>query len=137
VNHYFRILIIFTSLTFILPSRAADLLLNPREVEVQHLIREQSPTLVIADDVNVRNLPTTMGNGGFVFAKLQERDEVFVISCEGFGEGDYWIRVYIPELKEFGYVASQYLQSNFNHICERSNNFYEYEYVPPPGYGNG
>jgi hypothetical protein len=120
---------------FTLPSIAAELLLNPREVVVQRHIRGQSPTLVIANDVNVRNLNTTRGNGGFVFAKLQEGDEVFVLSCEGFGEGYHWVRVYIPDLKEFGYVASQYLQSNFNHVCERSSN--SHEYTSPTGYGQG
>lgn len=93
---------------------AAKLLFNPREIVVQKLIRGQSTTLVIADNVNVRNLPTTVGNGGFVFATLSKGDKVYVIGCEGFAEGYYWLHIYIPDLKKFGYVAAQFLQSNYN-----------------------
>ena len=98
---------------------AARLLFNPREVNVEKFIRGQSPTLVIADDVNVRNLPTVTGNGGFVFATLSKGDQVYVLECKGFSEGYNWVRIYIPELKEFGYVTAQYLQNNYNYICSR------------------
>lgn len=113
------LLVLFT-LVVLVPTysaNAAKLLVNPREVAVQKFIRGQATTLVIADNVNVRNLPTTIGNGGFVFATLSKGDKVYVISCEGFSEGYYWLRIYIPSLKEFGYVSAQFLQSNYNHIC--------------------
>jgi len=115
-----RFLLVLSILVVLVPTSsvsAAKLLLNPREVVVQKLIRGQSSTLVIADNVNVRNLPTTIGNGGFVFASLSKGDKVYVIGCEGFAEGYYWLRIYIPDLKEFGYVSAQFLQNNYNYVC--------------------
>lgn len=115
-----RFLLVLFVLVVLVPTysaSAAKLLFNPREVIVQKLIRGQSATLVIGDKVNVRNLPTTIGNGGFVFASLSKGDKVYVIGCEGFAEGYYWLQIYIPDLKEFGYVSAQFLQSNYNHIC--------------------
>lgn len=103
----------------IFPASAAKLLLNPREVNVQKLINGQSTTRVISNDVNVRNFPTKTGNGGFVFAVLSRDDQVYVISCKGFHEGSYWVHIYIPQLKEFGYVAAEFLQNNYNHVCDR------------------
>lgn len=102
-----------------LSASAAKLLLNPREVVIQKFIRGQSPTSVIADKVNVRNFPTTRGNGGFVFATLTKGDQVYVLGCEGFAEGYYWVHIYIPDLKELGYVSAQFLQNNYNHICNQ------------------
>jgi len=115
-----RLLLVLSISVFLVPTysaNAAKLLFNPRETVVQKLIRGQSATLVIADNVNVRNFPTTIGNGGFIFATLSKGDKVYVIGCEGFAEGYYWLRIYIPDLKEFGYVSAQFLQSNYNHIC--------------------
>lgn len=109
--------IVLLSFMPMVPAIAAELLINPREFLFQKYHRGQSPTLVVADDVNVRNVPTTQGVLGFVFAKLSQGDEVYVLGCEGFLEGFYWVRVYIPELKETGYVAAQYLENNFNNIC--------------------
>lgn len=99
---------------------AAELLINPREVNVSRLIDGQSPTLVVADQVNVRNLPTLMGNGGFVFATLDEGDAVYILSCEGMSEGHFWVKVWIPEIGEIGYVVAEYLQSNYHHICDHT-----------------
>jgi hypothetical protein len=105
------------------PVGAAELIHNPREISVQRFIRGQSSTLVIGDNVNVRMLPTIVGNGGVVFARLDRNDQVYVLSCEGFAENHYWVRVYIPELKEIGYVSAEFLQNNFNHICDRTRSF--------------
>lgn|GEM_PF-1856023 len=115
-----RLLFYLSILVFLVPTysaSAAKLLSNPREVNVQKLIRGQATTLVTATNVNVRNLPTTTGNGGFIFATLSKGDKVYVIGCEGFSEGYYWLRIYIPDLKEFGYVSAQFLQNNYNNIC--------------------
>ncbi|MBD1852992.1 hypothetical protein H6F87_23905 [Cyanobacteria bacterium FACHB-502] len=100
------------------PAHAAELLFNPREIAVELLIRGQSPTLVIANDVNARMLPTLRGNGGAPFARLSRNDEVYVLGCEGFAENHFWVQVYIPQLKETGYVAAEFLQNNYNHICQ-------------------
>ncbi|MGB3616005.1 MAG: hypothetical protein WBA10_19595 [Elainellaceae cyanobacterium] len=105
------------------PAIAAELLLNPRAVNVSRLIAGQSPTRVISDRVNVRNLSTTVGNGGFVFARLDEGDEVYVLSCEGFNEGYFWVRVWIPEIGETGYVVAEYLQNNYQRICDRTRRY--------------
>ncbi|WP_416674997.1 hypothetical protein [Egbenema bharatensis] len=107
----------------IIPVGAAELIHNPTEISVQRFIQGQSPTLVLADRVNVRMLPTIMGTGGVVFARLFRNDQVYVLSCEGFAENHYWVRVYIPELKEIGYVSAEFLQNNFNHICDRTRRF--------------
>jgi len=119
----FRTLSLFTAATFslfpVFSVNAGKLLFNPREAVAQKFIRGQSTTLVIADDVNVRNLATRQGNGGFVFATLSKGDQIYVISCEGISEGVSWVRVYIPDLKEFGYISEQFLQNNYNQICRR------------------
>jgi hypothetical protein len=120
---FIPLIILVTLAVQSVPVRAAELLYNPREISVQRLIRGQSSTLVIGDDVNVRMLPTIMGNGGVVFARLDRNDPVYVLSCEGFAENHYWVRVYIPELKEIGYVSAEFLQNNFNHICDRTRRF--------------
>lgn len=117
-----RFLISATTLLCLLPTfsaSAAKLLFNPREAAVQKLIRGQSSTRVIADDVKVRNLPTRRGNGGFAFATLSKGDQIYVLNCEGVSEGYSWVRIYIPDLKEFGYVAEQFLQNNYNQVCQR------------------
>ncbi len=105
------------------PVVAAELLLNPREVNVWRLIAGQASTRVIASDVNVRNLPTIMGNGGFVFARLDRDDEVYVLGCEGFSEGHFWVHIWIPEIGEIGYVAAEYLQNNYQTICDRTRRY--------------
>ena len=110
---------ILLSLLPVLSANAATLLFNPREVAVQKFIRGQSTTQVVTDDVNVRNLPTRLGNGGFIFATLNKADRIYVLSCEGVSEGYSWVRIYIPDLKEFGYVAEQFLQNNYNQVCRR------------------
>ena len=119
----FRNFSLLTAITFslfpVFSVNAGKLLFNPREAVAQKFIRGQSTTLVIADDVNVRNLATRQGNGGFVFATLSKGDRIYVISCEGVSEGVSWVRIYIPDLKEFGYVAEQFLQNNYNQICRR------------------
>jgi hypothetical protein len=119
----FRNFSLLTAITFslfpVFSANAGKLLFNPREAVAQKFIRGQSTTLVIADDVNVRNLATRQGNGGFVFATLSKGDRIYVISCEGVSEGVSWVRIYIPDLKEFGYVAEQFLQNNYNQICRR------------------
>ncbi|HEY9858077.1 MAG TPA: hypothetical protein V6D16_01125 [Candidatus Obscuribacterales bacterium] len=102
------------------PSSAAELLFNPREASVQKLIYGQSSTLVVGNDVLVRALPTKLGNGGFAFAKLIKGDRVYILGCEGFTEGHYWVNVYVPDIKEIGYVAAEFLQNNYNYICDRS-----------------
>ena len=112
-----------STLAIILPSvstTAAELLLNPREVNVSYLIAGQSPTLVIAGDVNVRNYSTTRARGGFIFARLDKGDEVYVLSCEGFNEDYFWVKVWIPEIGEIGYVVAEHLQSNYQVICDRT-----------------
>ena len=111
--------VVFLSLFPVFPAFAGKLLFNPREATVQKLIRGQSTTLVIANDVNVRNLSTRYGNGGFVFATLSKGDQIYVLSCEGISEGISWVRIYIPDLKEFGYIAEQFLQNNYNQVCRR------------------
>jgi hypothetical protein len=99
------------------PALAAELLVNPREQIFSADNQGHAPTLVVADNVNVRNYPTIEGKGGFVFARLSKGDKVYVVVCHGFSEGVYWVLVYIPELKEYGYVSAQYLENNFNNIC--------------------
>lgn len=115
-----RLIPLALSLTLIpLPAVAAELLANPREFVVQRLIRGQATTLVIADEVNVRTLPSLEGNGTLVFAQLSQGDEVYVLECTRVAYERMWVRVYIPELKEMGYVSAEFLQNNFNQICAR------------------
>ncbi|MEM6424231.1 MAG: hypothetical protein AAF728_03585 [Cyanobacteria bacterium P01_D01_bin.128] len=102
------------------PTLAAELLVNPREAAVWRIIAGQASTSVIANNVNVRNMPTTIGNGGFVFARLDEGDEVYVLSCAGIIEGYFWVNVWIPEIGEIGYVVAEYLQNNYQTICNRT-----------------
>jgi hypothetical protein len=112
-------IVIFLLVTSTTSAISAELLLNPREVFVRRFITGQSPTLVIADRVNVRSQPSTYGtSGNFVFARLDEGDEVYVLSCEGFSDGYFWVEVWIPEIGEIGYVAAQYLQNNYQGICD-------------------
>lgn len=114
-------IIIFLFTTSTTSAFSAELLLNPREVYVRRLIAGQSPTQVIADRVNVRNRPTTYGtSGNFVFALLDSGDEIYVLNCEGLSDGYFWVEVWIPEIGEIGYVASQYLQNNYQTICDRT-----------------
>lgn len=102
------------------PAIAAELLHNPREASVWRLIAGQSPTQVIASDVNVRNMPTTIGNGGFIFASLDKGDDVYVLSCEGIIEGYFWVHVWIPEIGEMGYVVAEFLQNNYQTVCDQT-----------------
>lgn len=118
-------LLLFT-LALVLPTslEAAEMLANPREHSFNmhlHYSPNLSPTLVISENVNVRSsIPLESGRGGFIFARLDRGDSVYVISCEEYSMGHLWVYVYIPELKEYGYVAAEFLQNNFNFICGRT-----------------
>ncbi len=107
-----------------LPLQGAEMLANPREHSFNqrlHYTPNLSPTRVVASDVNVRaSVPWESGRGGFIFARLDRDDEVYVMGCERYARGHLWVHIYIPELQEYGYVAAEFLQNNFNFICERT-----------------
>lgn len=103
------------------PAYAAEMIVNPREIHVGPMIRGQAPTQVIADDVNVRTQPTTyVTPGAFPFARLDKGDEVYVLSCEGISDDHFWTQVWIPEIGEIGYVVAEYLQNNYQTVCDRT-----------------
>jgi len=110
---------VFLGLLPVFSVNAGKLLFNPREAIARKFIGGQSTTLVISDNVNVRNRATVYGNSGFVFAILNKGDQIYVLSCEGVSEGYSWVHIYIPDLKEFGYIAEQFLQNNYNQVCRR------------------
>jgi hypothetical protein len=111
--------VVFLASLPVFSANAGKLLFNPREAIARKFIGGQSTTLVIADNVNVRNRATVYGSSGFVFAILNKGDEIYVLSCEGVSEGYSWVHIYIPDLKEFGYIAEQFLQNNYNQVCRR------------------
>ena len=117
-------LLAISILSTALPIEAAELLANPREHSFNmelHYSPNLSTTEVICDDINVRwSVPLESGRGGFIFARLDEGDSVYVMRCERYALGHLWVYVYIPELQEFGYVAAEFLQNNFNIICDRT-----------------
>jgi hypothetical protein len=53
-------------------ANAAELLIDPDEFFHQHMLfrTNQSPTLVVGDNVNVRTLPGFSGNANTIFARL-------------------------------------------------------------------
>ncbi|WOD36977.1 hypothetical protein [Nodosilinea sp. E11] len=119
-----NVLSIALALSFPTAVQSAEMLANPREHSFNMSLYYSSglsPTLVVSESVNVRSsIPLESGRGGFIFARLDLGDSVYVISCEEYTMGHLWVYVYIPELKEYGYVAAEFLQSNFNFICERT-----------------
>jgi len=109
------------ALSFSTAAQAAEMLVNPREHSFNiHLYNspDLSPTLVISESVGAfYSIPFESSSGGFIFARLYYGDSVYIISCEGYRLGFFWVYAYIPDLKEYGYIASEFLEDNFNCIC--------------------